>query len=206
MNCQWNLVRRVRVDLLWVSPVLPLPVKVDPLHIGDIKPRGTLLALSLHFTLLPTLTSAAGHGLVSPLEPDVRSSIHNTLPDLPDPDRFNRIRGILLRLVLAVVIVVIIHSSLFIHFCWSLIPKISRRMKIVWITVWYSLIFYFWNYKYFGVLYLSTWVPKEVLFLEPILRYQPPTTNHHHHSTSAELHDIAAIRDKYWRECIIWYL
>ena len=116
MNCQWNLVRRVRVHLLWVPPVLPLPVEVDPLHIGDIKTRGTLLALSLPYSLLLT-PSAAGHSLVPPLKLDVRSGIHNTLPDLPDPDRFNRIRGILLRLVLAVVIVVIIHSSLFIHFC-----------------------------------------------------------------------------------------
>ena len=128
MNCQWNLVRRVRVDLLWVSPVLSFPVKVDPLHIGDIKPRGTLLALSLHFTLLPTLAAAAaGHGLVPPLEPDVRSSIHNALPDLPDPDRLVRNGGIILRLVLAVVIVVIIHSSFFIHCCGSLIPKISTN-------------------------------------------------------------------------------
>ena len=126
MNCQRNLVSRVRVHLLWVPPVLPLPVEVDTLHIGDIKPRGTLLALSLHLSLLLTL-AAAGHGLVPPLELNVRSGIHNALPDLPDPDRFVRNGGIILRLVLAVVIVVIIHSSFFIHCCGSLIPKISTN-------------------------------------------------------------------------------
>ena len=117
MNCHWSLVRRVRVHLLLVPPVLPLPVEVDPLHIGDIKPRGTLLELTLHYSLLLTLAAAAGHGLFPPLEPDVWSGIHNALPDLPDPDRFVRNQGIILRLVLVLVIVVIIHPPFSIVCC-----------------------------------------------------------------------------------------